>query len=185
MTENSASLGVRPASRPAPKRIYKPRRGLSDISVLSKPRYGRSFCRDRAVSWRMSANRSGLWDTFFWMLDFRQVAGQRRAVRGKRWRCSRTGNSATSAIRCTSMASGVGEGGAPLVNSHARQKEADYIFTLPYNVPPSNNAQDNWQFCDACNSLYFGGYQGGRCPGPAERQPPPATTRGLQLRPSA
>jgi hypothetical protein len=31
MTENSASLGVPPESRPAPKRIYKSRPGLNDI----------------------------------------------------------------------------------------------------------------------------------------------------------
>jgi hypothetical protein len=56
-------------------------------------------------------------------------------------------------------------GRCPAGGSHARQtEEADYDFALPYNVPPSNNAQDNWRFCDACNSLYFNGYRGGRCP---------------------
>jgi len=38
------------ASRPAPERIYKPRRGLNDVSVLSKFRYGRSLSRNRAVN---------------------------------------------------------------------------------------------------------------------------------------
>jgi hypothetical protein len=42
------------ASRLAAKRIYKPRRGLNDISVLSKSYYVRSFSRDKAVIWRMS-----------------------------------------------------------------------------------------------------------------------------------
>jgi hypothetical protein len=37
------------ASRAAPKRIYKPRRGLNDISVLSKARYGRSLILGKAV----------------------------------------------------------------------------------------------------------------------------------------
>jgi len=35
-------------SRPVPKRIYKPRQGLNDFSVLSKSRYGRSFRCDKA-----------------------------------------------------------------------------------------------------------------------------------------
>jgi hypothetical protein len=43
------------ASRPAPKRIYRPRRGLNDISVLSKSCRGRSLSHYRAVIWRMSA----------------------------------------------------------------------------------------------------------------------------------
>ena len=34
----------------APERIYKPRRGLNDISVLSKSSYGRSLIRNRAVN---------------------------------------------------------------------------------------------------------------------------------------
>ena len=38
------------ASRPAPERIYKPRRGLNDISVFSKSRYGPSLSRNRAVN---------------------------------------------------------------------------------------------------------------------------------------
>ena len=37
------------ASRPAPRPIYKPRRDLNDISVLSKFRSGRSFRCDQAV----------------------------------------------------------------------------------------------------------------------------------------
>jgi hypothetical protein len=44
----------------AAKRIYKPPRGLNDISVLSKSYYVRSLSRDKAVIWRMSedlANR--------------------------------------------------------------------------------------------------------------------------------
>jgi hypothetical protein len=55
MAENSVSLGVPPRADPPRKRIYKPRRGLNDISVLSKSCYGRSFTRDKAVIWRMSA----------------------------------------------------------------------------------------------------------------------------------
>ena len=38
------------ASRPAPERIYKPRRGLNDISVFSKSRYGPSLSRNRGVN---------------------------------------------------------------------------------------------------------------------------------------
>ena len=53
MTENSASLGVPPRAG-SPERIYKPRRGLNDISVLSKSCYVRSLSRDKAVIWRMS-----------------------------------------------------------------------------------------------------------------------------------
>ena len=37
------------ASRPAPKRIYKPSLHLNDISVLSKARYGPSLSRNKAV----------------------------------------------------------------------------------------------------------------------------------------
>jgi len=37
------------ASRPAPERIYKPRRGLNDISVLPKSCYRRSLNCDKAV----------------------------------------------------------------------------------------------------------------------------------------
>jgi hypothetical protein len=55
MTENSVSLGVPPRAGPPRKRIYKPRRGLNDISVLSKSCYGLSFTRDKAVIWRISA----------------------------------------------------------------------------------------------------------------------------------
>jgi hypothetical protein len=47
-----------PASRAAPKSIYKPRRGLNDISVLSKSRYGRSFSVGKTVNWRMSVQSS-------------------------------------------------------------------------------------------------------------------------------
>jgi hypothetical protein len=36
------------------KHIYKPRRGLNDISVLSKLAYERTFSRDKDVIWRMS-----------------------------------------------------------------------------------------------------------------------------------
>ena len=36
------------------KRIYKPRLGLNDISVLSKSCYVGSLSRDKAVIWRMS-----------------------------------------------------------------------------------------------------------------------------------
>ncbi len=42
-------------AEPTPKRIYKARRGLNDISFLSKSHYGRSLNRDKAVLWRMSA----------------------------------------------------------------------------------------------------------------------------------
>jgi hypothetical protein len=42
------------ASRLAAKRIYGPRLGLNDISVLSKSCYVRSLSRDKAVIWRMS-----------------------------------------------------------------------------------------------------------------------------------
>ena len=41
-------------SRLAPKRIYKPRRGLNEISVLSKSHYVRSVGRDKAVIRRMA-----------------------------------------------------------------------------------------------------------------------------------
>jgi hypothetical protein len=44
-----------PRAGPPRNRIYKPRRGLNDISVLSKYRYGRSFSLGKAVLWRMSA----------------------------------------------------------------------------------------------------------------------------------
>jgi hypothetical protein len=50
MTENSAFLGARPGAGPFQRRIYKPRPGFNDNSVLSKSRYGRSLYRDRAVS---------------------------------------------------------------------------------------------------------------------------------------
>ena len=42
------------ASRLAPKRIYKPRRGLDDFSVLSKSGYGRNLSRAKAVIRQMS-----------------------------------------------------------------------------------------------------------------------------------
>ncbi len=45
------------ASRPAPKRIDRPRRGLNDISVLSKSRYGHSLSPNRAVN----LATAGLW----------------------------------------------------------------------------------------------------------------------------
>ena len=38
-----------------PKRIYKPRRGINDISVLSNSYYVRSLSRHEAVIWRISA----------------------------------------------------------------------------------------------------------------------------------
>jgi hypothetical protein len=40
----------------APNRIYKPRRGLNDISVLSKSCHGRNLGLGEAVIWRMSVN---------------------------------------------------------------------------------------------------------------------------------
>jgi hypothetical protein len=43
----------RPRARPALKRIYKPQWGPTDISILSKTRYGRNFSRGQAVIWRM------------------------------------------------------------------------------------------------------------------------------------
>ena len=46
------------ASPLAAKRIYKPRLGLNDISVLSKSCYVRSLSRDKAVIWRMSVKSS-------------------------------------------------------------------------------------------------------------------------------
>jgi hypothetical protein len=42
------------ASRPAPRRIYKPRRSLNDISVLSKSCHGLNLGLSEAVIWRMS-----------------------------------------------------------------------------------------------------------------------------------
>lgn len=39
---------VATASRPAPRRIYKPRRDLNDILVLSKSGYGPSLSHDKA-----------------------------------------------------------------------------------------------------------------------------------------
>jgi hypothetical protein len=39
------------ASQPAPNHIYKPRRDLNDISVLSKLAYERSFSRNKDVIW--------------------------------------------------------------------------------------------------------------------------------------
>ena len=45
--------------RLAPKRIYKPRLGLNDISVLSKSCYRRSHNCDKAVIWRMSGEVMG------------------------------------------------------------------------------------------------------------------------------
>jgi len=50
----SAARGPRRAWPCAPERIYKPRRGLNDISFWSKSRYRRSLSRDRAVIWRKS-----------------------------------------------------------------------------------------------------------------------------------
>jgi len=41
------------ASRPAPERNYKPRRGLNDISVLSKSRCGRTLSNGKSVIWRI------------------------------------------------------------------------------------------------------------------------------------
>ena len=41
--------------RPTPKRISKSRRGLIDISVLPKSRYGCTLDLSKAVIWRMSA----------------------------------------------------------------------------------------------------------------------------------
>ncbi len=46
------------ASRPAPERIYKPRRGHNDISVLPKSCYRRSLNCDKAVISRMSVQIS-------------------------------------------------------------------------------------------------------------------------------
>jgi hypothetical protein len=37
----------------APKRIYKPRRGLNDISVLPNSYHVRSLGRDKTVIWRI------------------------------------------------------------------------------------------------------------------------------------
>jgi hypothetical protein len=48
MIENSASPGAT-ARQPAPARIYKPRRGLNDVSALSKARYCRSLSRNKAI----------------------------------------------------------------------------------------------------------------------------------------
>jgi hypothetical protein len=45
------------ASRPAPRRIYKPRRGLNDISALSKSCHGRNLGSGEHVIWRMSVKR--------------------------------------------------------------------------------------------------------------------------------
>ena len=45
---------------PSPEGGDRPRRGLNDISVLSKSCYGRSLSRDKAVIWRMSAKASNL-----------------------------------------------------------------------------------------------------------------------------
>jgi hypothetical protein len=57
MTEISAFPGAI-ASRPAPKRVYKPRRSYNDISVLRNSCYRRSLSCDKAVIWRMSAQAS-------------------------------------------------------------------------------------------------------------------------------
>ena len=49
------------ASRPAPKRIYKPRRVPPTFQSCQKSGDGRSFTRDRAVIWRMSADSTSFW----------------------------------------------------------------------------------------------------------------------------
>ena len=62
LTEGSAFLGAQPRagpSRPTPRRIYKPRRGLNDTSVLSKSCHGRNLGLGEAVIWRMSVERVG------------------------------------------------------------------------------------------------------------------------------
>ncbi len=59
MTEDSAFPGARIASRPAPERIYKPRRGHDAISVLPKSCYRRSLNCDKAVIWRMLVEDDG------------------------------------------------------------------------------------------------------------------------------
>ena len=46
------------ASRLAPNRIYKPQRGLNDISVLSKSCHRPSLSGNKAVIWRMSSDLS-------------------------------------------------------------------------------------------------------------------------------
>ena len=62
MTGNSASLGAPPRAG-RPERIYKPRPGLNDISVLSTSYYVRSLSRDKAVIRRMSTERGVLIST--------------------------------------------------------------------------------------------------------------------------
>src|SRR5580704_1444772 len=47
--ERAENTGIPKASKPG-KSIYKPRRGLNDISVLSNSRYGRSLSASRAVN---------------------------------------------------------------------------------------------------------------------------------------
>ena len=44
---------------------------------------------------------------------------------------------------------------------------------LSHDIPIRTGTQDNWRFCNKCNSLYFNGYSGGKCPagGPHARQP--------------
>ena len=58
MKENSASPRRATASRLTPNRIYKPQRGLNDISVLSKSCNGLSLSRNKAVIGGMSPNGS-------------------------------------------------------------------------------------------------------------------------------
>ena len=81
MTENC--IPRRPtASRLAPKRIYKPRRGPNDISVLSKSCYGRSLSRDKAVIWRMSAKGANI-------PAIAKAPAPRRGVKAPRQACRR------------------------------------------------------------------------------------------------
>jgi hypothetical protein len=58
MTETFGIPRRATASRVNPNRIYKPQRGLNDISVLSKSCYGPSLSGNRAVIWRMSRDVS-------------------------------------------------------------------------------------------------------------------------------
>ncbi len=63
------------ASRHASKRIHKPRRGLNDISVLSKSCYSSNLSRNNAAIWRISVN-----------LQHFDRAGRRRLRRRSRQR---------------------------------------------------------------------------------------------------
>jgi hypothetical protein len=49
------------SGRSASERIYKPRRGLNDISVLSSSRDGRSLSASRAVNLANAGLIDGLW----------------------------------------------------------------------------------------------------------------------------